>query len=186
MAEIEEKFTLQCAKIGFFLVGEGWTPFSGTLYEPEREIFPQSRDSVTKKGGTNFIWCHFDLKELHSTFWSKYQSAEISQPQQIEQKLIITNIRVTNGPRSVWGSYSKIWYLSNSSYICDDPFLSLSHTCDLLSYSSHHLPTHALMRKAIMETGRVQRRKKREDTPRGLHKSPMTTTTQWYHMRVQG
>ncbi|VCU41081.1 Bgt-60032 [Blumeria graminis f. sp. tritici] len=42
------------------------------------------------------------------------------------------------------------------------------------------------MRKVMMEMGRVQRRKKREDTPRGLHKSPMTTTTQQYDMKVQG
>ncbi|VDB92996.1 Bgt-60031 [Blumeria graminis f. sp. tritici] len=42
------------------------------------------------------------------------------------------------------------------------------------------------MRKVMMETGRVQRRKKGKDTPRGLHKSPMTTTTRRYDVKVQG
>ena len=63
-------------------MGEGRTPVSGALYEPESEIFSQSPDSVTKKGEIKFIWEIFDLKELHSIFWSKNQLAEISQPEQ--------------------------------------------------------------------------------------------------------
>ncbi|VDB90698.1 Bgt-60030 [Blumeria graminis f. sp. tritici] len=42
------------------------------------------------------------------------------------------------------------------------------------------------MRKVMMETGSVQRRKKREDISRELHKSPMTTTARSYDMKVQG
>ena len=149
-------------------------------YSPGAEI--QSR----KRVGWILIDGFSTWRSCTQYFGRKISRQRFHSRNKIEQKLITTNIRFTNGIRSVWGSYSNIRHLSNSLCIRDEVFLSRSYTCDSPPYSSHHLPKHALMRKVMMEMGRVQRRKKREDTPRGLHKSPMTTTTQQYDMKVQG
>ena len=125
------------------------------------------------------------MKELYWIFWLKNQSTEITLSQKVEQRLITTNIPFKNGPACACRSYLNNRYVSNSC-VCDQASLSRSYTCDSPSYTSHYLPIHALMKRLVMETGHVQRRKKRENTPRGSHKSPMTTTTQWYDMEVQG
>ena len=117
---------------------------------------------------------------------TQYFDRKISQPRfhsrnKVEQKLITTFIQFMKGFRSIWGWYSNIRHLSNSLHICDEAFLSRSYTCNPLPYLSDHLPTHALMRKVMIEKGRVQRSKKR-----GLHKYQMTKTTQQYDMKAQG
>ena len=150
----------------------------GVLYDPGSEIISQSRDLVSKKGVNKSLWTRY--------FGTRISRQRFNNREKAEPKIITINIRFANGLRSVWGSYSNVRHLSNSSCVCNEAFLSRFYTCDPPPYSSDHLPTHALMRKVMMETERVQRRKKREDKLRGLHKSPTTTTTQQYDMKAQG
>ena len=144
----------------------------------EWNILPELRFSW-EKGGDKFHDRFLAWRSCTQYFGRKISRHRFHNRKKVEQKLITTNIRFTNGLRSVWGSYPNTRYLSNSLHICDAAFHDRSYTCDPLPYSSDHLPTHALLRKVMMETGRVQRINKKWTYTEGITLLCRISDPQW-------